>query len=252
MRKTKLGRIFLAAVLALTLGASSAMAASDPTPIETDASDTLTVTVSLDIASADGIVTKGGDSKSKNVLAPRITQLAAHTTGISFASAGMTSTAKNIGQLEDVDAAEDNWAISLTHTLAAAAYYTTSGNDNSSISNAATAAKVLRAAAVKLSVALLGASGAVETLADEGEANKYAEAVADLYDSEATTKTLTTAGQTAAKAAAVALAGVDFGDNNSDGINEAMAAYAAYFFNQASTLAGSLGYTIYSRTDSQA
>ncbi|MBQ9581039.1 MAG: hypothetical protein IJR21_01565, partial [Synergistaceae bacterium] len=118
MRNSKLGRAILAAVLALMLGASGAMAAAiaqKPTPIEDDG--TLTLKVSFD---ADGVTAaKTTDTKKYEAYAPEFKSLKAYTNGINFGeeAVDLQTAADGMGLIESGHAATDSAIGSLAYTL---------------------------------------------------------------------------------------------------------------------------------------
>ena len=104
MKKSKLGRVFLAAVLALTLGASAALAV-DPSPIESYRDGTVTFQISFDLEATDGLVTnaKAGKSQASTPYAPEFTGLTAYTAGINGTLKEFVEAATKVSEIPSGD-----------------------------------------------------------------------------------------------------------------------------------------------------
>ncbi|MBR0045104.1 MAG: hypothetical protein IJP56_09730, partial [Synergistaceae bacterium] len=121
MRKSKLGRSFLAAVLALTLVASGAFAATAqaPTPIESSNGGSISVTVSFDADPASVLISKATNNPA--LYAPEFKGLTAFTDGITANLEDLKTTASTFGTLTAGSAYSDNAIAALAQNLWAAA-----------------------------------------------------------------------------------------------------------------------------------
>ncbi|MBQ8692893.1 MAG: hypothetical protein IJ520_07085, partial [Synergistaceae bacterium] len=239
MRKSKLGRIFLAAVLALTLGASSALAV-EPTPAESYRNGTVTFQVSFDLEATDGLVTnaKAGKSQASTPYAPEFTGLTAYTTGINGTLKQFTEAVTTVSNIPSGDVYKESAIEALVRTmtlygsifnqtaLKSAAKTVGYSGGTRFIDEYTTAATYAESddKALKPFPATNGHYDIVEAI---GRMNKaFAKAfVGQAYNASATAFTADEI-KAMREQLATALAKADFGANNADGVNPALATMA--------------------------